>query len=184
MWWKWTRRIPARPNTVIFCRNAMQLCFDYLSRCDQKVDYSLVLRGYSCTNTSVVLHSQKAISTYLWSKQILAPGFAEQCRALTWSVWQPTNNHVKINGPVLLVFLYQPSRLCRIPDQKKTQQTRDVTPCIGSMPRHRLPSGLAAQNSEVLGSSVCHRESCAYTGLQTVQMPGVYSAAYAIAHYK
>ena len=33
------------------------------------------------------------------------------------------------------------------------------------------------------GSDVCHW-GCAYTVLQTVQMPGVYSAAYGTVHYK
>ena len=33
------------------------------------------------------------------------------------------------------------------------------------------------------GPDICHR-SCAYTVLQTFQMPGVYSAAYITVHYK
>ena len=34
-----------------------------------------------------------------------------------------------------------------------------------------------------VGSDICHR-GCAYTVLQTVQSPGVYSAAYCTVHYK
>ena len=34
-----------------------------------------------------------------------------------------------------------------------------------------------------VGSDICHR-GCAYIVLQTVQRPGVYSAAYGTVHYK
>ena len=34
-----------------------------------------------------------------------------------------------------------------------------------------------------VGPDICHR-GCAYTVLQTVQRPGVYSAAYGTVHYK
>ena len=34
-----------------------------------------------------------------------------------------------------------------------------------------------------VGPDICHR-GCAYTVLQTVQRPGVYSAAYGCVHYK
>ena len=34
-----------------------------------------------------------------------------------------------------------------------------------------------------IGSDICHR-GCAYTVFQTVQMNGVYSAAYGTVHYK
>ena len=34
-----------------------------------------------------------------------------------------------------------------------------------------------------VGADICHR-GCAYTVLQTVQRPGVHSAAYSTVHYK
>ena len=38
-------------------------------------------------------------------------------------------------------------------------------------------------NSSFVGPDICHR-GCAYTVLQTVQRPGMYSAAYGTVHYK
>ena len=45
--------------------------------------------------------------------------------------------------------------------------------------------GLVAWTYQVritVGSDICHR-GCAYTVLKTVQMPGVYCAAYGTVHY-
>ena len=51
---------------------------------------------------------------------------------------------------------------------------------------HSYRLGLVTWRYQVLipdGPDICHRD-CAYTVLQTVQRPGVYSAAYGTVHYK
>ena len=51
---------------------------------------------------------------------------------------------------------------------------------------HSYRLGLVTQGYQVripVGPDICHR-GCACTVLQTVQRPGVYSAAYGSVHYK
>ena len=51
---------------------------------------------------------------------------------------------------------------------------------------HSYRLGLEIRKYQVripVGPDICHR-GCAYTVLQTVQRPGVYSAAYGTVHYK